>query len=915
MTAPGGAGPGVWEARLSRRAEEALRGLPPVSRVTVARLLDELERDGPQAAEPADGSSPGTDGAGPVPVYQVRQADVAIRVVFRHEERVALVVSIRGVAPVAAADRVGWLADALGGLGADLRVALRGLRRAPGFALAVVLTLTLGLGGTTAIANLVHTVHRRALPFADAAELVRLRNVTRTTAGERRYNVSPRDVQAVREGNRVFDAVVAMSYGSLAVLDETGATRVAAISVSSGWARDLGLEPLLGRTFTPDEEAMGAEAGVVLLGHGTWERRFGADPRVLGRTLSTSDGAFEVVGVMPPRFAYPYEAEVWLPGRFDAGNWRDHDLNVVARLSDGVTPDAARADLARIYEGLRADAPGTTPDDGFHLASLREDFIRDEAEALDALGAAVVFLLFLACANVAGLLSIRLVERRREATLRAALGASRLRVARLAVVESMVLFLAGCAGGLAVAGALGGVSSALVPETLRTEVALGDVRLAPVVVVGAVAVALLAGLLTGGAAAYRASARNLGGVLREGGRSGPGRGTRRLQNALVASEVALALVLLVGAGVLFRSFQVQQAADLGYRTEGVLTLQVAVDGPRYETVESRLALIDALEARLGALPGVSAVGLTSVNPLCCGDWSAPVTAEGREPAPDEPPILVHHRYVTPGYFDVMGLRLLAGRAFGAVDRPDTEPVVVVDEALAERMWPGADPLGRRIGLQGGRGPMRTVIGVVPASHTTGDQREGWYLPMTQDPTGRSNEILHVMVDDRADGTAAAVRRAMADVDPALATFGLTTMDRLRQENLGSDRLGALLSGAFAGVGLILACLGLYGLLAYRVALQARELGTRMALGARRGQVVGLVLRRSAGLLAVGVVAGVGLSLAVNRMLVRMGSGVEMAPPGLLAALVALLGTAAAAASLIPAVRAARTDPARTLQEG
>ncbi len=801
----------------------------------------------------------------------------------------------------------------LSGIRGDLQVAVRSLIRAPTFTVAVVLTLTVGLGGSTAILGLVNTVYRSALPFENGEELVRLRSFANAAAGQRVYNMSSKDFYSIRDGNRTFEGVVAMDGGSLSILGDDGATRVSAIAVTEGWGELLGLRPALGRLFSAEEEALGADARVALISDAVWERFFGRDPAVLGRPLATASGPFSIVGVLPPRFAYPYEAGVWTPGHLDPSAWQAHSLNVVARLAEGMTAEHATEDMARVFGALKQSQPGTTPDDGVSVVSSREDLIRDSADSLRGLAAAVISLLLLACANVANLLTIRLVDREADTTLRAVLGATKARLIRLAVVESLVLFVAGGLGSILLAALLGRWAGTLIPDVLRTQLDLNEIQLEPTVLVGAMGIAVMAGLLTGGVAALRASKRDLQSALRNQGRGSPGRATGRLQNLLVVSEVSLALVLLVGASVLFQHFQQLRTADLGYRTDDRMTFQLVVDTERYAETGARAALLVELEDRVRALPQVIEVGITSVNPLCCGDWAAPIRIEGRTPPADAPPLLIHHGLVTSTYFEAMAMPILRGRNFGPQDAPDAPPVVIVDEALATRFWPGEEALGKRLGLDREGRPQRTVVGIVPTTIRQGDYTESWYLPLSQEPTGSSAEIIHVMIHQRDEGALRAAREVVAEIDPTLAAFGASTLAALRDETIGQDRIGAILASLFAGIGLLLACLGLYGLLAYRVALQTREIGTRLALGAQASQVVFLIFGRSLRLLGAGVVVGTGFALFLNRVLANTVPGVEMASLRQIAGLILLVTLSAMLASLLPAMRAARLDPARTVQ--
>jgi predicted permease len=425
-------------------------------------------------------------------------------------------------------------------------------------------------------------------------------------------------------------------------------------------------------------------------------------------------------------------------------------------------------------------------------------------------------------------------------------------------------------------------------------------------------VSLVAGGLTGLLGARSVGRAGLSTILRDGGRGSSGGRFGRLRDALIVSELALSLVLLVGAGLLAGHFQRLQTADLGFNAEGVITAQVALEQERFATPDARAQVVLALQDALGALPSVRAVGATSVNPLCCGDWGARVRIDGLDRPADAPPITIHHRYVTPEYFGALGVTVTAGRSFNAADAVGTALTVIIDEDLAARFWPGETAIGQRIGFEREGAELRTIVGVASRAHTEGDRRETWYLPMLQDPTGRSNEIVHLMI--RGDVDATSIRTAVATVDAGLAVFGVSRMDDLRSERLAQDRLGAVVTGAFALAGLLLATIGLYGLLAYQIELQRRELGTRMALGARGADIRTMVLARTGRLLALGLTIGLVLSVWLSRLVVGFVDGVEPATPLLLLGLSGVLALAAAAATVVPVRRAVSADPASVLQD-
>ncbi len=716
----------------------------------------------------------------------------------------------------------------------------------------------------------------------------------------------------VRAENRTFTGLVAMNGGSVALPGEGSPERISAVGVTAGWNELLGVEPDLGRSFTTDEETEGESAGVALISHSLWQRRFGGDPAVVGRTLAVDGGALTIVGVMPPRFNYPYAAEIWTPLRLDPTDARSHDLNAVARMRDGVDVDAVRADMARIYEALRQVSPGTATDEGIQVATVRQDFIRDDGRMVQALLVAVAFFLLLACVNVANLLAAHFVARRREMGIRAALGAGGGRQLRQTLTETLVLFLGGGAVGLLLASWLGDVLLVLLPNVFRTELDVGTPGLGAPVAAFGLATALLAGVISGSAAAHRASRGDLRRALHDGGR-GASTGGARIQDALVVAELALSMVLLLGAGVMFDHFRRLNQEDLGFEPEGVETLQVSLEAERYADGQTRNQVVRSLEARLASLPGVDGVGVTSVNPLCCGDWGAPVEIEGHPPPPDGTPLHIAHRYVTPGYFATMEIPVLRGRVFPGADRPGGELEVMVDANMARRHWPGEDPVGKRIRIVRDGEPWRTVVGVVGAIEALGDYDEGWYLPFYQEPMGRSNGMLHIMVRLRDESVVSDVRRAIVQVDPDLPVFEVAAMSDLRRQNLSQDRLGAVMTAVFAAFGLLLATVGLYSLMAYLVSLRAREIGTRIALGASAVDVLRTVLTRAGKLVVLGAAAGLVLALALNHVLRGIVLGVRMAGPGLVLPILAVLLAVGGVAVLVPALRAVRVDPVRAFR--
>jgi len=895
-----------YRVQLRKGAAEQFQSLTPVVRRSVSEAIDALSAGVPASAQTEPGE---------LPMYRLRVGpDVTIRLLWKQDSKEVLVVSI-DFRPLASAPqgRTQSAANIMLDLAADVRHSIRSLVRAPAFTVGVVMTLAIGLGGATTMFGLVDLVFRGNLPFEEADRLVRIRSKSVYPGGDVfAFNVTPRDHQLLFDGSGVFENVVAQSGSSLSLVGEGPAEYASVLGVTDGWAATLGVRPMLGRTFTSDEESLGRESGVALISHSLWERRFGADPSAVGRALLYDGGSMVVIGVMPPRFAYPYSADVWTPTRLDPSNWQSSDLNVVARLRPGFTIEQAEADSDRLYQNLKSESPGTAPLQGFQVASLRDDLIRDGASSLQSLSLAVFALLLLVCANVVNLFTARLSAKRRESAVRAALGAGRLRLMRTAVVESTILFMVGGAIGLLLTVPLGSGLNLLIPDTLRTEVDLGTLRLSGSVLLFAVTISVLAGALSGLVAAKWAARTELQSVLRSGS-SGSTGSVSRLRNGLVIAELALSLVLLVSAGVLGDHSRRLENADLGFETSGLYTAQVSTETDRYGSDDARWALVESLQNSIGAQQGIAGVGITTVNPLCCGDWGASLRIEGLERAEDAPPITIHHRLVTAEYFSTLRIPLVRGRTFSPDDRPGSPPVVIIDEDLANRFWPNADPIGQRIGLAREGAELRTIVGVAAVAYAEGDPRETWYLPLSQDPTARSSETLHVMVRTFGAAPLGAIRSTVAAIDPALAAFGVSSMGDLRGEILSQDRLGALVAVVFATAGLLLAALGLYGLLAYQVELRRKELGTRIALGADGRQVARTVFDQAGRLFVVGLVLGAGLAFGLNTILAQVVDGVRMASPLLYAVLVALLAATALLAIALPARSAAGVDPARVLQ--
>ena len=902
-----------FDVQLSAEAATVLRDASRSGAATLAAALDDLARRGADAVH--------VDRVGAEWTGHASAGDYVITVAGRAGDARIVIVRIELEERHRAQDAVDVLplqlstrrrlGAALQGLDLDVRYTWRALRRTPLFAAVVVATLALAFGGATALLDVVHTVYAGALPFGDGDRLMRVRNANVSPAGEtRRYNLTPADFEIVRAQNRAFSEVIAMGIRSLSLVGDGYAERVGAVGVSPNWTQTLRLAPMLGRTFTQDEEAAGSDAGVALISHALWQRRFAGDSAVLGRALQYDGGALTIVGVMPANINYPYDADVWTPWTFSPAH-PISSLNVVGRLRDGATIESAREDAARVH-ALREEAGFQRSANAFDIATVRTDFIREDGRTIQALAAAVLFLLVLACVNVANLLVARFTTRRAELGVRAALGGRRDQQVRQMLIESAMLFAAGGAAGMLLAAWLRQLLAVTVPENLTSELGLGASGMSGGVVALTLAIGLGCGLVVGLAAAMRAVNTDAVKLLREGGRGSVGRGDRRLFDVLVAAQLSLSLALLVGASLLIGRFRDLSTAHPGYELDGVATMRLTLEQERYSGADARRRLVADLEDRIASLPGVSAVGITTVNPLCCGDWGAPIEVEGKPVQPGDPLTLVAHSYVTPGYFGALRMPVLRGTGFERVTGETGLRTVVIDEAFARMAWPGEDALGQRVRVAREGAEWHTVVGIVPTTEHEAEMRASWFLPYDQDPVGPSTEQLHVMVRT-STVSMTALRDLVREIDPALAVYGTTTMAALQRDRTAQDRLGAIVSGVFAVFGLLLAGFSLYGLLSYSVELRTAEMGVRIALGASRRAIVGLVLTQAALRMLAGLVLGVALAFGANGILRSAIEGLPWVPWQSLAALCGVMACVAVAAALVPALRATRIDPIRCLR--
>ena len=803
----------------------------------------------------------------------------------------------------------------------DLRFGFRTLVRSPATSMVALLTLALGIGANTAIFSVVNGVLLEPLPYPEPDELVIVLE-SNPGLGFPRFSVAPPNFEDWRNQNQVFESMGAVQRGRFNLTGGDRPEAVPGAQVTPDFFRTIGVEPALGRSFLPEEGRPGGPK-VAVLSHGLWQRRFGSDASVVNRQVPIDGESYTVIGVMPPTFDAPSKVQIWLPLPWDfPPEMRGaHFLSAYGRLKEGVTLEKARAEMKAIASRLESQYPDSNKGWTTEARLLKDAAVEGVRPALLLLLAAVAFVLLIACANVANLLLARLARREREIAVRTALGAGRVRLIRQMLTESLVLFLVGGALGLLVATWATRGLVALYGEDLPRGQSIGlDGR----VLLFALGLSLVTGLVFGLAPALSATSGGLFGALKEGGRAVAGGARGRLvRHLLVLSEVAVALVLLVGAGLLLRSFARLRAVELGFRPQGVLTAEVVLPDQKYAEPAPQITFARELLDRVQAVPGVESAA--TVYPLPLGDngFVLAFSVQGRPQSPsDESSLHANIRIVSPDFFRTMGIRMLQGRVFTAQDTAESIPVILINKTMAERVWPGEDPVGKRITFDDAVEPdakWMEVVGVVADTrHQALDQDSGseCYWPQLQNPVGGQ---LSVILRSEGDPTqlAGAVRDAVRAIDSDLPVEQVKTMETVVRESLAGSRFQTVLLGIFAGVALLLAAIGVYGVISYSVAQRTHEIGIRMALGARRPEVLGLVIRQGMTL----VLAGVGVGLALSVLLVwwlsdRIASflyqGKALDPLTFIAVPLVLL-TVALLANWLPARRATEVEPVVALR--
>lgn len=796
----------------------------------------------------------------------------------------------------------------------DLRYGLRMLAKGRALTGIAVLTLALGIGANTAMFSVVSGVLLRPLPYQQPERLVRVFTVFPT---QPIFSLAKADFVDFRARNHVFTGMALFARRDLDLTVGDKPERLKGMGVTPDFFRVLGFHPMLGRDFQSNEEYKG-NTHVVILSYRLWQSRFGADPQIVGKSLMLSSEPFTVVGVMPPGVQHvggdyhslPHgdNVELWWPLEIQplrgARDRNQHYLNAIARLKPGVTLEQANAEMNVVVEEIAKENPDTNKDARSKVVLLKEEIVgRARAMLLVLLGAAG-FVLLIACVNVANLMLARAAARRREMAVRSVLGAGRLRLIRQLLTESALLALLGGALGWLVA--YWGVDAllALSPDKLpRLQAVHMDGRVLGFTLV----VALLTAVLFGLAPAVETLKTNPNESLKEGERgTTSGSARARLRSVLVTAEVALALVLLIGAGLLLRSFVALQHVEPGFRPDHVLTMAIDLPDKRYPEMADAARFYERLLERVRALPGVQSAGIASDIPWTGYDENSNFDIEGRPPEPGHEPEGRYH-FVTPGYFEAIGTPLLGGRFFTAADNADAPKVVLVNSALARRYFPGEDAVGKRLELWGLKGV--TIVGVVGDVKDTPDALEAkpaYYWP-TQQMVFAGMFLAVRSASDPAVLTDA-VRREVLALDKDLPVTDARTLEDTAVAAVAGARFTLLLVGAFAGVALILAMVGIYGVMAYTVTQRTHEIGVRMALGAQARDVLKLILSQGLRLTLLGVTVGLAAAFAVTRALSSLLYGVKAADPATFVAVALLLAAVALVACFIPARRATQVDP-------
>ncbi len=791
----------------------------------------------------------------------------------------------------------------------DIRFAARTLVKNAWFTLIATVCLALGIGVNTAVFSITNSVILRPFPYRAPHELVMVTNV-HERRGEDRWSMSFADFEDMKRESRSFRDLATYYDRSITLTGSEDAERLNAAQVSANTFNVLGLTPVHGRSFLPEDGRAGAPL-VTVLSHGLWERRFGADTAILGTTLTLSGSQYTVVGIMPPGIKFPEVEEIWIPIRADtAPEPRDaRYYSVVARLRPGVSEEQASAEVAAIAKRLQREYPSTNEHLSARVHTLHHYQLGDNVYlVIYLMQGSVAFVLLIACANVANLLLARATGRERELAVRTALGAGRGRLVRQLLTESVMLSLLGGALGVLVAVWTVQMIDSLIPkDDLPFWMTFG---LEPNALVFTIVAAVITGLLFGVLPALQMSRTNVNEALKEGGRGSTSAArSHRLRTTLVIGEIALSLILLAGAGLMIKSFLRMANEEAGFDTTNLLTMRVSLPGTEFDSVTARVQALEEIVGRARALPGVRAASYVSILPLADNGWRSPILVEGKEFERGTEPV-TEVRFASADYFRTLGIPVRSGRFFTDREAVDSVPVAVVSESVARRFWPAGDALGRRVRLVGdSAAPWLTIVGILPdVKHQIDDPRTqlSMYVPYRLLQWRAASLMIRTSA---APATlASAVRREVRSLHAGIPTYDVRSLEEVRAREMWPNRLYGAIFGLFAWIAMVLAAIGVYGVMAYGVTQRTHEIGVRMALGARQADVLRLVVRQALLLTVVGLVIGILGALAVTGSMSGLLYGITATDPMTYISISLGLAAVAALASYLPARRATRVDP-------
>ncbi len=805
----------------------------------------------------------------------------------------------------------------------DLRYGVRMLLKRPGFTAIAILTLALGIGANTAIFSVVNAVLLRPLPYTEPERLVAIWETNKKNPAGK-GSVSYPNFFDWRTQNKSFERMAAYYTNSVTLTGVATPVNLRCAIVSAELFALLGARPEQGRLFVPEEDKPNSTGRAIIVSHGLWQRQFSADSNMVGKTLTLNGKLFNVVGIMPAGFQYPIEAEpveLWVASGVDGEKDKPEDkanneqrgahfLQVVGRLKPGVKTEQAQAELDVIAANLEKEYPDTNTRSGVKVISYHDDLVSDYSSALWIILGAVGCVLLIACVNVANLLLARATARYKEIAVRSALGANRGRIIRQLLTESLMLSLVGGCLGLLLAWWGTEMLIKMIPEDVPR---LAEINLDRWVFGFTVLVSALTGIIFGLAPALQASKVELTEAMKEGGRaSGSGGGRSRMRNALVVAEIAVAIVVLVSAGLLLKSFRKLQQVDLGYDTKNVLTASVEISDTQYPKPENAAAFYKGLMEKVKALPGVESASAIMPLPLSGDSFSITFEVEGRNIPKGELPN-AHFRVVSDNYFPTMKIPLLTGRDFTSSDNATSQPVVIVNEAFAQKHFPGESPMGKHLkpGISlGGEKKWYEIVGIVKSvKHRQSlgrDYEPEYYFPHSQLSFGGMNLVVRTKNDPRV--LVGALQNEVSSLDKNVPLYRPKTLEQYLGVAVSQPKFNALLLTLFAGLALLLTAIGLYGVMAYSVVQRTQEIGVRIALGAQTGDVLKMVLRQGLMLTAIGLVIGLGAAFVLTRLMSAMLYGVTATDPMTFAAISLLLVGVTLLACYLPARRATKIDP-------